>query len=237
VVVLTDRRLAAGRAGAGRLDRAGSQPADRRALGSLPADQRALVAVVAAAVDGGARWVVLRERDLPESERRTLADVLRALLPPGRLIVAGPNPLGGAAVHLAATELLPDDAAGGGCRLVGRSCHSADELARLSIEDYATLSPIFPTVTKPGYGPPLWPAGAERLVAGVGGRSRSVPWLALGGVDSPPRAAACGRAGAIGVAVLGAVMRADDPGRAVRELDNAFGAARRRLATTTGSGA
>jgi thiamine-phosphate pyrophosphorylase len=47
--------------------------------------------------------------------------------------------------------------------------------------------------------------------------------LALGGVDSAEKAAACATAGAAGVAVLGAVMRADDPTRVVRALVDGFG--------------
>jgi thiamine monophosphate synthase len=180
LVVLTDRRSAAG----------------------------SLLQVVEAAVRGGAEWVVLRERDLPYAARRTLADQLRELLPPGRLIVAGPDPLGGDAVHLAEADPLPlDDVA-----LVGRSCHGEP---RLSIEDYVTLSPIHPTASKPGYGPPLGAPGAARLAG-------AVPWLALGGIDAPGRAAECRAAGARGIAVLGAVMRSPDPERVARELVAAF---------------
>ena len=180
LVVLTDRRLAAG----------------------------SLRAVVEAAVCGGAGWVILRERDLPYAARRALADDLRGVLPPGRLIVAGPDPLGGDAVHLAEADPLP----GRGAALVGRSRH---DVVTPSEEDYVTLSPIFPTVTKPGYGPPLGPSSAARL-AGV------VPWLALGGIDSAERVAACAAAGAAGIAVLGAVMRSDDPARTAAELSAAF---------------
>ena len=53
-----------------------------------------------------------------------------------------------------------------------------------------------------------------------------MPWLALGGIDSAERAAACAAAGARGIAVLGAVMRAADPERVCRELATAFGAAK-----------
>jgi thiamine-phosphate pyrophosphorylase len=187
VVLLTDRRLAAG---------------------PLPA-------VVEAAVAGGADWVILRERDLRYAERRELADALRPLLPPGRLIVAGPDPLGGDAVHLAIVDPVPP-----GVATIGRSCHDAGELSRLSTESYVTLSPVYPTATKPGYGPALTPGGAARLHS-------PVPWLALGGVDSPERAAECAAAGAAGVAVLGAVMRARDPARVTRELAGAFRADRR----------
>ncbi len=180
VVVLTDRRLA----------------------------RCPLVDVVAAAVAGGAAWVVLRERDLPRAERQALADRLRAVVGDG-LIVAGTDPLGGDAVHLPAAA--PPVTA----RLVGRSCHDAAEVAALDGEHYVFLSPVYPTATKPGYGPALMPAGAAAL-------RPPVPWLGLGGIDSPQRAAECAAAGAAGVAVLGAVMRADDPGAVVRGLAAPF---------------
>ena len=194
LVLLTDRRLASG---------------------SLPR-------VVAAAVRGGVAWVILRERDLPYAERRALALTLRDLLPPGRLIVAGPDPLGADAVHLAEADPLP----AAGVALIGRSCH---DVPRLSIEDYVTLSPVYPTQSKPGYGPAIAPAAAAELA----GR---VPWLALGGVDTAERAAACAVAGAQGVAVMGAIMRAPDPERVARELAVGFGSARvARSARSAGS--
>ncbi|GAA0534358.1 thiamine phosphate synthase [Paractinoplanes ferrugineus] len=187
-VLLTDRKLAAG----------------------------SLISVVARAVRGGAAWVILRERDLPYEQRRALAIAIQDLLPPGRLIVAGPDPLGADAVHLAEADPLPTAEVS----LVGRSRHGAPEL---SIEDYVTLSPIYSTSTKPGYGPPLGPSRAAALAG-------EVPWLALGGIDSPERAAACAEAGAHGIAVLGAIMRAADPERTTRMLASAFaGAGGKRL--------
>ena len=64
---------------------------------------------VAGAVAGGARWVVLREKDLPRAERAALAADLRAILADvgGTLVVAGPDPLGGDAVHLPAAGPYP----------------------------------------------------------------------------------------------------------------------------------
>ena len=183
LVVLTDRRSAAG----------------------------PLRTVVKEAVEGGAGWVILRERDLGYAERRALADSLRELLPPGRLIVAGPDPLGGDAVHLAARDPLPSPGVG----LVGRSCHSLSEIRGLSIEDYVTLSPIFATDSKPGYGPPLGPAGAGRLSGGM-------RWLALGGVTTAEDVRSCLAAGADGVAVMGAVMTAPDPRAVAASLTSAL---------------
>ncbi|MFI7280242.1 thiamine phosphate synthase [Micromonospora chersina] len=166
--------------------------------------RRPLTAVVAAAVAGGVRWVVLREKDLSRAERAALAAELRAILADagGRLIVAGPDPLDGDAVHLPAAGPYPPPAAG----LVGRSCHDAAELARLTTEDYVTLSPVFPTRTKPGYGPALHPAGLRELIA-----ASRVPVLALGGIETAEQVRECVEVGAAGAAVLGAIMRAEDP--------------------------
>jgi thiamine-phosphate pyrophosphorylase len=180
---------------------------DRRQAG------RSLPEVIQQAVDGGARYVVLREKDLPREERAALAAALRSVLAPvqGRLVVAGPDPLGGDAVHLTAGgPYPPPDLA-----LVGRSCHDAAELERLTTEHYAMVSPVFPTASKPGYGPPLGIDGLARLVA----RS-PVPVLALGGV-TPGNARECVAAGASGVAVMGAVMRAADPAQVIRDLRSA----------------
>ncbi|MFG1677734.1 thiamine phosphate synthase [Micromonospora sp. NPDC049282] len=177
--------------------------------------RRALVEVVAAAVGGGVRWVVLREKDLPRAERLALAVELRAVLADagGTLIVAGSDPLDGDAVHLPAAGPYPPPRLG----LVGRSCHDAAELARLTTEDHATLSPVFPTRTKPGYGPALGPDGLRELIA-----VSPVPVLALGGIETPDQVRACVAAGAAGVAVLGTIMRATDPTDTATTLGRAF---------------
>ncbi|MEV4387538.1 thiamine phosphate synthase [Micromonospora sp. NPDC049580] len=171
--------------------------------------------VVAGAVAGGVRWVVLREKDLPRAERAALAVDLRAILADvdGTLIVAGPDPLGGDAVHLPAAGPYPPPPH----QLVGRSCHSVAELNRLTTEHYATVSPVWPTKSKPGYGPPLNVAGLGSLV-----RASPVPLLALGGVETPEQVTACVDAGAAGVAVLGALMRAKDPEETAATLSSAF---------------
>ncbi|MGC4744184.1 thiamine phosphate synthase [Micromonospora sp. DT201] len=177
--------------------------------------QRGLDRVVAGAVAGGVRWVVLREKDLPRTERAAIAADLRAILAEvdGTLIVAGPDPLDGDAVHLPAAGPYPPPTH----RLVGRSCHHHTELDRLTTEHYATVSPVYATQTKPGYGPPLEIAGLSSLV-----RISPVPLLALGGVETPQQVTACVQAGATGVAVLGALMRAQDPTETAATLTSAY---------------
>lgn len=157
--------------------------------------------VVAAAVDSGARAVVLRERDLPYDQRTRLADQLRDRLDSvgGVLIHAGFAGASGAdGVHLAAGEPFPPVRP----FLVGRSCHCVDELARAGAEgcDYVTLSPVFPSLSKPGYGPQLGLDGFASLVLSA------PPAYALGGVQ-PAGVPGCRAAGAYGVAVMGPVMR------------------------------
>ncbi|MGA4729138.1 thiamine phosphate synthase [Micromonospora taraxaci] len=171
--------------------------------------------IVAGAVAGGVRWVVLREKDLPRAERAALAADLRAILADvgGTLVVAGPDPLGGDAVHLPAAGPYPPPTH----TVVGRSCHNQAELDRLTTEHYATVSPVHPTKTKPGYGPPLGPDGLRRLID-----ISPVPILALGGVEAPEQVTACVQAGASGVAVLGALMRARDPGAVAAALMSAY---------------
>jgi thiamine-phosphate pyrophosphorylase len=174
---------------------------DRRSAGG------SLVEVVRRAVRGGAAWVILRERDLAYAERAALANELRSVVPPERLIVSGPDPLGGTAVHLAGADPMPS-----GIALVGRSWHGTENLSGV---DYVTVSPVYPTSSKPGYGPALGVTGAVAMRA-------PVPWLALGGVDTPARAASCAAGGAAGIAVMGAVMRSPDPERTAAELSEAF---------------
>ena len=157
-----------------------------------------LVDVVAVAIGAGARAVVLREKDLSEARRAAMADQLRAVLDPvgGTLIVAGAR---GDAVHLSASDVLPTRRPS----LVGRSCHDAPEVTSAGEEgcDYLTLSPVFPTASKPGYGPTLGVDGLAALTP-----IAASPVYALGGVH-PPDVADCLAAGAAGVAVMGPVMR------------------------------
>jgi thiamine-phosphate pyrophosphorylase len=197
LMVITDRRMAAG---------AGHD----------------LVEVVAGAVRAGAATVVLREKDLAPADRLGLATRLRPATAGAALIVAGDLALarsvGADGVHLAADDPWPAHSTAG--LRIGRSCHTVRELlaaATGGIAAYATFSPVFATASKPGYGPAL---GIDGLAAGcraVAGAGSPLGVYALGGIG-PTQAAACLGAGAAGLAVMGLIMRADDPGAVVRSL-------------------
>ena len=82
--------------------------------------------------------------------------------------------------------------------------------------DYVTLSPIFPSPSKPAYGPAL---GIEALAATAA--QVRIPVLALGGVDAT-NLRACLDAGAAGAAVMGGIMGADDPAGMAQALIEAL---------------
>jgi thiamine-phosphate diphosphorylase len=180
----------------------------------LPAG-RDLTSTLAAAVRGGARAVVLRERDLPAADRARLAEQVQALLWPvgGVLILASEAPPGATCplvgLHLRSADPAPATRP----TLMGRSTHSAAEVLHAAAEgcDYVTLSPVAPTPSKPGYGPPLGTVGFDGVLAQAGRVRAHLPAVfALGGIDEH-NAASFLDAGAHGVAVMGAVMGSPDP--------------------------
>jgi len=106
---------------------------------------------------------------------------------------------------------------GPGLRVVRESdlvkCHSVAEVLAAAGAPFVTVSPVAATLSKPGYGPPLGVDGVRAAVAAAG----DMPVFALGGVTEDNARSFCD-AGAYGVAVMGAVLRADDPHRVVRDL-------------------
>ena len=182
--------------------------------------RRPLEELAEAAFAGGCRWFSLREKDLPPAERRALLGALVVLGHRWGAIVTVHNDIDAAAMADAGGVHLPSGGSPAAARLrlpgalIGASAHSAEEAsALLSVgADYVTVSPVFLTVSKPGYGPALGTDGLARIVARVAG-----PVIALGGVTAA-NAASCRAAGAQGVAVMGEVMRAADPRAAVEAI-------------------
>lgn len=163
---------------------------------------RSLTDVFPALAAAGLGTVLLREPDLPDERRATLAAAARAA---GLDVVAAHRAVpGGDGVHVRAGDPAPPTGPW------GRSCHDPAGVTRAAAEGAAwvTLSPYAATDSKPGYGPAL-PASA------FGGLP--LPSYALGGI-TPANAAAARAAGAHGVAVMGAVMRAADPAAVVAAL-------------------
>lgn len=180
-----------------------------------------LADVVGKACAGGCRWVSLREKDLPAAEQVALLAWLRAVVKPfrARLTLHGDPALAVAAkadgVHLPdggdpaqARALLGPHA------LIGLSVHRLEDAraADPALLDYITASPVFLTSSKPGHGPALGPAGLAAYVL-----ASRCPVIALGGIG-PAEVGPCLKFGAAGVAVMGGVMRAEDPAMEAHRL-------------------
>ena len=183
--------------------------------------RRPLPEIVSAALGAGCRWISLREKDLPQDEQVPLA---RMLLPMIRRHGAHLSIHGAAAlarlagvdgVHLpSGADTAAARAELGPQQLIGVSIHTVTEAEAIdpAVVDYALAGPAFETVSKPGYGPEIGRKGLAEMA-----RAARVPLLAIGGINTL-RVAEVIAAGCAGVAVMGGVMRAADPGREVGAL-------------------
>jgi thiamine-phosphate pyrophosphorylase len=96
--------------------------------------------------------------------------------------------------------------------VLGATCRDAAGARAAAGASYLGVGPAFPTSTKSGLPDPLGPAGV-----GLVARAVDLPVVAIGGV-SVERVPILRAAGAYGVAVVGAIGGAADPGRATEEL-------------------
>ncbi|WP_282205472.1 thiamine phosphate synthase [Kitasatospora fiedleri] len=99
--------------------------------------------------------------------------------------------------------------------LIGRSCHSADEVDTAITEpgvDYFCTGPVWPTPTKPGR-----PAPGLDLVRHAAARHPERPWFAIGGIDTANLDQVLA-AGATRIVVVRALTAAEDPATAAATL-------------------
>jgi thiamine-phosphate pyrophosphorylase len=187
---------------------------------------RSVLDVVRSALRGGARAVQLRNKgdavrdrlELGVRLRRVTRDAGALLFVNDRLDLAlaleadgvhvGPDDLPVAAVRVASPPGF----------LIGRSADDP-EVARQAVEDgasYIGCGTVYATSTKPDAGDVLGTQRLRRVVQAV-----EVPVVAIGGI-TVQRTPEVADAGASGVAVVGAVMSAEDPEAVARALRAPF---------------
>jgi thiamine-phosphate pyrophosphorylase len=97
--------------------------------------------------------------------------------------------------------------------LLGLSIETEAQARRIPAGvDYIGAGPVRATATKPDHAPPVGFDGLAQIVAAAG-----LPTYAIGGIG-PGDARAVKAAGAVGMAVVSAVIRAADPEAATRAL-------------------
>lgn len=84
---------------------------------------------------------------------------------------------------------------------LSRSCHTPQELSQATGLEYATLSPVYPSISKPGYLPVLT---TDQIISALA--EAKVPVVALGGV-TPDKESELMHMGFAGYACLGSVWQ------------------------------
>ncbi|WP_246846413.1 thiamine phosphate synthase [Humibacter ginsenosidimutans] len=198
---------------------------------------RGVLAVVAAAVRGGATAVQLREktasaRDFYELAVRAaeVVDGRALLLIDDRVDVCLAARAAGAridGVHVGQSDLPVEQvrALVGPDAVVGLTANTRDHLREIAAlpsgtVDYLGVGVIRPTATKPDHPEPLGIDGFGALA-----RVTALPCVAIGGITVADTDALA-TVGAAGLAVVSAVCSAPDPEAATRDLVSAWEAAR-----------
>ena len=182
------------------------------------------VAVCRAAVRGGATMIQVRWKDGAPAAVLELTRALVAALPVPILVNDRADialAAGAAGVHLG-WEDLPVDALRSHVPagfLLGLSVGTQEEASRAAVlpADYWSIGPCFATANKPDAGSALGPAGFGALAHLA---PDGVPVIGIGGITAA-NVGLIRDAGAVGVAVIGAVLGSADPDAAARGIRNA----------------
>jgi thiamine-phosphate pyrophosphorylase len=172
-----------------------------------------------AALTGGVDIVQLRIKDGADGDvvaaGRRFANVCAEY---GALLIVNDDPelavaAGADGVHVGQDDVPVQDARQivGPDRIVGLSTHSPAQVDAAAAVDYIGVGPVNATPTKPGR-----PAVGLELVRYAAHNAR-VPFFAIGGID-PSNVADVRAAGAERVAVVRAIVEAEDPSAAARSL-------------------
>ncbi len=191
---------------------------------------RPMLDIVAAAVRGGVSCVQLREKTCPTREFIEQALAIKHFLQARRIPLIINDRVDVAlaveadGVHLGQTDMPLEMAREivADSMLIGISAECLDDAlaAAKGGADYLGVSPIYDTPTKTDTAPALGLSGLQQIRQAV-----SLPLVAIGGLNAD-NAAEVIRHGADGVAVVSAIVAAEDPKAAAARLRQTIEAAR-----------
>jgi thiamine-phosphate pyrophosphorylase len=176
---------------------------------------RSLTEVIRRSLEGGTKYVQLREKDLSSAELYRLALELRSLTNDfnATLIINNRPDIAQAVdaegVHLGVGSLPVAVVRRllGADKIIGYSAHAVDEAqaAQSAGADFVTFGPVHHTPSKAAFGAPC---GVKKLAEAAA--ALEIPVFGLGGI-SPANIAETLSANVQGVAVISAILAAVDP--------------------------
>lgn len=183
---------------------------------------RDLTWVLERSLEGGVRAVQLREKNLDGKELFLLAERVRKLTQSyaarlflnDRIDVALAVDADGVQIGQASLPIATARALLGPRRMIGVSTHALEEAleAERNGADFVLFGPIYFTPSKAAYGAPQGLTALKKIVAKI-----SLPVYAIGGIK-PENLTATRQLGVRGVALISAVMGAEDPKGATEKI-------------------
>ena len=187
---------------------------------------RTHVEIAAAALEGGARIIQIRDRNASDREfYKAALEIRRITAEAGALFIVNDRVHIAAAVRADGVNVGQTDLPARAVRrilgshaLIGVSAADIEQAAQARIDgaNYVGLGPVFPTSTKLDAGPVTGLETLKNVVELV-----NVPVIAIGGIDAS-NIGSVAATGAACVAVVSAVVCADDMVKATADLAKSF---------------
>jgi thiamine-phosphate pyrophosphorylase len=179
-------------------------------------------------LDGGARLIQIRAKQLPSGPFLDLCDaVVRMAAAGGAAVIVNDRVdlarlSGASGVHVGQDDLSPEDAAAqlGTGAIIGYSTHTLDQVdaARALPVSYIAVGPVFGTATKAtGYD-----AIGLELVRAASALAGPTPVVGIGGITLQTALSVL-QAGATSVAVISDLLATNDPARRTRAYLQSLG--------------
>ncbi|PZX17015.1 thiamine-phosphate pyrophosphorylase [Palleronia aestuarii] len=175
-----------------------------------------------AAARGGASWIQLRHKTLPDDAFAALArEIAERIASHGAKLVVNDRVEIARALGAPALHVGQGDGNIGAIRdrigrdmILGLSVQVVDQIGAIppGTVDYLGIGPVRATASKPDHAVPIGFEGLARIVSAT-----PLPCLAIGGLAAKD-AGAVRRSGCAGMAVVSAISRAPDPERAARAI-------------------